>query len=94
MLKDQDLSPHTQARLDKCLDRQYNFDGEVMTLRDYLTSAPLTHKTTYTRTRSTRKTNGQYPKLKRPVTTHTAWVGESGVEVPKLVYDALDLPQQ
>lgn len=89
------LSPMQMGRLNKALNRRYSFDRGVMTLRRWLETSDLTHKTHTIRRFALHKTQGSYNKLKTPKHEYTVWQGDSGLLVPKIVYDALtDLPER
>jgi len=83
-----------RGRLEKCLERLYYFGGQVLSLRDYLLKrkADITHKATTVRTHTNHR--GDYRELAKPKVDYVVWFGERyGLEVPKLVWDALaDVP--
>lgn len=88
------LSTRRIGRLNKCLDRRYRFDSGTMSLHQWLQSQELTHKTQHTREYALYKRNGCHKKLKEPKTHYSVYVGESGIEIPKIVWDALNLPEK
>lgn len=92
------LNARDRGRLEKALERPYNFGGSVgvTSLRTWLETRTLTNKSKRVREYARRKRRGCYPKLKRPVTEYTVWVGDgdTGVQVPKMVWDALNVPKR
>lgn len=89
-----------KARLEKQLDKLYNFEwtGGVLTLRDFIAKYPPLYKNIYTQNYSEKKINLEYKKLDKPKIHYQIWYNylgnEYGIEVPKLVYDYLDLPTE
>jgi len=83
------------GRLKKALARHYCFNGkDVMTLGDWLDAhrAELTHKTTWVHTHTAKRVRLDRPELTQPKTWYTVWRGDTGLDIPKIVYDSLDLP--
>lgn len=90
------LSPQMRARLDAALARQYQFtSGRVMSLGAYLecNREVWTHKSFRVRRHSQHKIGGCYTELKTPVTEYTLWLGDQGIDVPKLVYDTVEITE-
>ena len=88
------------ARIRKALDRQYDFSGRgVCTLGQRLQELELIRRSWYVQRYARHKRNGCHAELKHPRTEYTVWYMadtgyELGVDVPKIVYDALfDLPK-
>jgi hypothetical protein len=79
------------ARLEQALNKQWRFDGVVMSLREFLQTKELTEKSAHTRHYTRRRVHLAHERIK-PKTEYTAWYGKCGMDVAKLVYDALDLP--
>ena len=93
-------SPALRGRLQKCLDRQYNFTSwgmSIMSLGDFIhAKAPVLKSYCY-RELTTHKRNGTYRQLATPKAEYTIWFTpdrKEGLDVPKIVYDALDLPEE
>ena len=82
------------GRVSKALAKLYNFsDGGIMSLGEYLASRnDWTHKSMSTRNHSTKKVHLSYVRTHK-ITTRTVWHGRSGIDIPKLVYDLIDLPE-
>lgn len=90
-----DNNPTKIGRLRKCLSREYRFeDLGVMSLGLFLQKRPPETKGTYTREYANIKRNGCYAKLAKPKTTYSVWWGKSGMDVPKIVWDALNIPER
>lgn len=79
------------ARLEKQLDKLYNLDGRIMTLRDLLNDPLFTRVTEYKQDCAEHRTHLEYKQLTAPKIIYTAWVmlngREVGYNIPKLVYD-------
>ena len=83
------------GRIRKALARLYCFNGkDVMTLGDWLDAhrAELTHKTTWVQTYTAKRVRLDRPELTQAKTWYTVWRGDTGLDIPKIVYDSLDLP--
>ncbi|MBN2003926.1 MAG: hypothetical protein JXA21_11270 [Anaerolineae bacterium] len=96
MFKVDGLPPRQRARLEAALAREYNFgDDGVMPLRAYLERkrGEWTHKTRTVRRYGYHRVHLEYRELRHPRTEYSIWRGSQGIDVPKLVYDALDLPE-
>ena len=91
LISEDNLTPLQRGRLQKMLEKRYNFSGEILSLGDYLRANVdrITHKTKYTRTHSTRRVCLEYKKLAHPVTEYTVWMGKHGIDIPKMVWDSL-----
>ena len=80
-----------EARRQKALRRLYRFDGQVMTLGEFIASKKITHATAHTRTHENHRRELEYKELAKPITEYTLWYKngerELGIDVPKLVYD-------
>jgi len=81
------------GRLLKVLEKRYSFDGHVMTLRERLQELDLTRRSEYIRRYASKKRNGYNAELASPKHEYTVWYQsgerERGIDVPKIVYDAL-----
>ena len=92
------LAPAREARLQKSLARLYNFDGEIMTLREILDRDAVSFeskevpKYEYNRIKFNRmnyREQAAYEeKLKQKKISYSAiFADESSIEIPKIVYD-------
>lgn len=90
------LSPRDKGRLEKCLSRKYAFEDGTMSLGQWLDKhrEELTHKSKQERVYSRKKRRGEYEELKRPKVEYTIWTGRTGVDVPKMVWDAIELEER
>ena len=90
------LTPIQSGRLKKALAKVFRFELGTMSLGAYLAQLPLTRKSAYTRHYAQKRRNLEYKKLDRPKIEYTAWYDrdgrELGTSIPKVVYDALNLP--
>ena len=98
-----DLTPMQVGRIRVALEKRFRFDGVVMTLGDYLASRQVgatkrvgNHSHEYNRTRFNRMNGAEqreYEKrLARP--SYTVWGADGfGTSVPKIVFDALNIPE-
>lgn len=96
MFKVDGLLPRQRARLEAALARKYDFgDDGVLPLRSYLElkRGEWTHKTRTVRLYGDRRVHYEYRELRQPRAEYSIWRGRQGIGVPKLVYDALDLPE-
>lgn len=86
-----ELSARDVGRLNKALERRYNFGDEgVMSLREYLKRKDTPeHKYVYTR-----HYGKQGDHLKRLRKEYSLWWGREGIGVPKMVWDRVDVPIQ
>jgi hypothetical protein len=80
------------ARLQKALDRQYHFAASVMTLGEWIRRTPLTHKRIWVQEYSDHRINYEYAKYDPPKVHYMLCLGDAEWQVPKIVYDSLDLP--
>ena len=83
------------ALLNKCLDTQYRFSCGVMTLRRFISTQNVTAKSTWVSYYTKRRVHLEYKPLAKPKTIYCIHYGDgrSMVDVPKRVYDSLDLPE-
>jgi hypothetical protein len=87
------LQAANNARLQKALNKKYNFSGTISTLGNYILSQEWTHKTATIQEYANKKRNGCYAKLKTPKTNFTIWREDGGgILVPKIVWDTLNIP--
>ena len=93
--------PMERGRLEKALGRQYNwadFGAGVMTLGAFLRARKPVLKSYSWREYASKKREGVYKRLATPKAEYTVWFDADrkggGIDVPKIVYDALDLPEQ
>lgn len=81
-----------EARRIKALNKVFNFDGQVMTLGQYINSKKIVRKSEYTRTHEMHRRNLEYKELATPKKEYTLWYTDNGrelgIDVPKLVYEA------
>ena len=83
-----------EGKLNKALDREYNFSGKVMRLRDYLMFETVTSKKTYITNTSKKKVQGCYQETKDTY-KYCIWFDDNtGLDVPKMVYDTYDVPEK
>lgn len=91
-------TPRGAGRLQKSLSKQYRFGFGAMgtmTLGEWLRRTPLSHKTARIREYSRKRTQLEYRKLASPTTEYVVWTMDgSGLDVPKIVYDSLDIPER
>lgn len=89
-----------EARLKKALDtlHNYTFDAGVMTLREFLDMHHIIRLTATTRNHETKRRELEYKPLSKPVTEYTVWYTDAdrelGIDIPKVVYDYLNLPKE
>lgn len=89
------LAAAHKARLDAALDRQYYFDGQLMSLRAYLAAHPPIGKHVTIQTHTSKRVALCYEPLRRPRLWYGADMpGGVSLDVPKIVYDALDVPER
>ena len=76
------------------LNRLYNM-GEhgTMTLKRWLETHPPDRKTIYHRYYSRKRVRLAYVRLSKPAVERTLWTDDSGVGVPKALYDQFDVPE-
>lgn len=91
--------PMQAGRLHKVLAHVYRFGTGVMSLGEFLESIEPTRRSEYVRRYARKKRNGYNKKLATPKHEYRVWYQdengqEAGIDVPKVVYDALpaDLP--
>lgn len=86
------LSALQSRRLSKCLRKKYRFDGCVLSLGQWLrlNAGRITHKKATICTRARKKRQGCYAKI-GPKTEHSVWTGDTGIDIPKTVYDCLNV---
>jgi hypothetical protein len=90
------LSPMRRGRVEKCLERQFRFHvGRVMTLRAYLEGhADWTSKAIYIRNHQTHKSRALCYEETRDIREYCLWRGDLGIDVPKVIYDLVELPER
>ena len=87
--------PMQRGRLQKCLDTKYNWGhdrGGIMTLGEYLVAHPPVAKRKAIREYSNTRVHLAYVKLRTPKVEYTVILDADthrGIDVPKVVYDAL-----
>jgi len=83
-----------RGRLRKALARQYNFDGTVMSLGQYIRLYDWHRKSANAREYARKKRRGEYAKLRSPKAEYTIWRWENGqevgIEVPRIVWDTIE----
>jgi len=82
------------GRLRKALEKQYNFNGTICSLGARIIAMHPIRRSHYIRHYATKKRNGCYARLTNPKHEYTIWylgpgIRESGIDVPKIVFDAL-----
>ena len=87
------LTPMQLGKLQKTLDKLYLSDGGVMSLRDFVASRSFGRKSHSVEYLARHKTQGEYRHRKSPLHVFTIWDGDRGTDIPKSVYDLLDLPE-
>lgn len=81
------------ARLEKALNKQWNFSAGIMTMREYLQLRNPIGKHVSYQEYASKKRNGEYKKLTKPKAIYQADFGDNtSVEVGKLIFDWLDVP--
>jgi hypothetical protein len=85
-----DMTKANAGRLQKALGKQYRFSSGVMTLGVWLKTANLTHKTVFVQRYSTNRIHLEYREINKLL--YMVWAGPVGIDVPKIVWDSLDLP--
>ena len=84
------------GRLRKALNEQYNFSVGVRTLGERLAEIKPLYRHHYIRHYSPHKRNGCNALYDPPHHEYSVWYAqdgqELGLDVPKIVFDALDLP--
>lgn len=83
------------ARLQKCLNTKYNFNGIIMTLENFFLKNPPLFKQIFIQEYSDKRIHLEYKKLNAPKKHYTIFYNSNQcVEVPKLVYDYYDIPEK
>lgn len=84
------------ARLEKAYQKRFRSKGKVVTLREMLRSVTLIEKVVTIRTHARHKRDLEYKTLQTPKIEYSVWFEEDGSkfgwDIPKIVYDDLDLP--
>lgn len=96
-MKDQKkLDKMNQARLEKELNKEYRFTiGGVMTLGSYIKRFDFVEKVTAIRNHGKRKIHLTYNRLKKDHYDYMIFDKHgTGIDIPKIVYDSLDLPER
>ena len=89
------LSAMQWGRLNKALNRVYRYTEGTMSLRQYLLQGSWVEKNKRTRTHSRKRIHLEYKRLKAPKIEYTIWHKDDfGMDIPKIVYDAIDLPER
>ena len=85
-----------QDRLKKELDKMYNFNKVgTMSLNSYIKQGNFVNKVTAIRNHSKRKINLEYKKLKKDHYDYMIFNSDGvGIDIPKIVYDSLDLRER
>ncbi len=86
--------PKQAARLRTALAKRYSIGGHVRTLAEHIIALCPVRKSHYIRHYSRKRIDLEYKRLRTPAHTYTLWyqgpgIRETGLYVPKLVYDAL-----
>jgi hypothetical protein len=82
------------GRVSKALEKLYNFsEVGIMSLGEYLASRDdWTRKSRNVRNHSLKRVHLSHVKT-RKITTRTVWHGRLGIDIPKVIYDLIDLPE-
>ncbi len=92
------LDKANATRLQKALDRQYCFSGGVgvMSLGCYLDTNrdSIIGKETWMQTHANKRVHYEYKELTAPVTHYGINFTDGCIEVPKLVYDSVIIPDK
>lgn len=91
-------SPLVAGQLRKMLAKRYNYEGcGVMTVLEYIRFRKPDYKSTYAQHYSDKRVHMVYRKLDPPKMHYNIWWHDGtryvGMAVPKVVYDALNLPE-
>ncbi len=89
------LSPMELGKVNKCLAKQYRFEGgQVMTLRQWIESAPIVGKHEDTQTHTAHKVNLEYRELAQPKVFYCLNLPDgTSLPVPKCVWDCVTIEQ-
>lgn len=87
------IAQANKGKLDKCLAKQYRFSEGVMTLGEYLEKYPPVEKYESVQKYGKKKIHLEYKELDKPKVWYQVRK-ENGisVDIPKIVYDMLDIP--
>jgi hypothetical protein len=82
------------GRLKSALEKRYSIGGNVRTLGEHIIVLCPVRRSHYIRHYARKKTQGEYKRLRTPAHTYTLWylgpgIRQSGLDVPKIVYDSL-----
>jgi hypothetical protein len=88
------LTPMERGRVRKTLEvKHIAANGSIATLGEYLREHNFTRKSTLTEYVSQHKHNGCYEPLSTPKVSYVLWDEGIGINVPKIIYDLVDLPE-
>lgn len=88
------LSPMQRGKLDKALAVQYRFfSGEIMTMGEYVARNDFDRKLHSVEYYARHKRQGEYKQLTNPRHVYSLFLGDRGVDVPKMLYDLVELPE-
>ena len=81
-------------KLEEALNQPRNYGiGRLTTLKEYLTIFNPEIKRTYIENHTAHRVHLEYKKTKDKY-EYCIWKGSRGLEIPKIVYDSLDLPEE
>lgn len=101
-VKAEGLTPKQLGRLNKELDKKYDFSKfGVKTFRDLIDKGVFTEKRTHAPEPNRKHLNRlfgpeqeEYLKRLEDKTEYSVYAGDSSYDVPKVIYDALDIPDK
>jgi len=80
--------------LEEALNKPRNYGtGRITTLKSYLPVFNPEIKKTYIENHTAKRVHLEYKKTKDKY-EYYIWKGNRGLEIPKIVYDSLDLPEE
>lgn len=89
------LDKANAARLEKALNKQWNFSAGTMTMRAYLQLRNPIGKHVHYQKYASKKRNGEYKKLTNPRAIYQAdFDDNTSIKVGKLIFDWLDVPER
>lgn len=92
---DNTVSPMTRGQISKALDKRYRFEGgQVLTLRQWIESAPIVGKSTDTQEYSAHRVHLDNPKLTTPKTFYNLELPDgTSLPIPKCVWEVVTIEQ-
>ena len=96
------VTPMERGRIEKALRVKQRYEQiGVLTRSQRLAQITVTRKSFHVRRHETHKRDGCYPELKNPVTEYSLWYAddrygghETGMDVPKVIYDLVAVPER